>query len=453
MKQDLSVGTPWKVLLTYAAPVIGGNLFQLFYTLADSIIVGRTIGPQALAAVGASGIISYFFLCFIQGGTSGFSILVGQAFGAKQQEEVKRNIAASTILAGILTVIATALTCGFCGWMLRVMNTPDDIFQQAYDYLFIIFLGLGGTMFYNLISNTLRALGDSRTPLYFLIFSSVLNIVLDLVFILTFHLGVAGAAWATILSQILATILCYLYARRNFSEIRIEARYWKWDWSRNRALLKLGFPMGLQLSIMSLGQIFMQAAVNLLGTTAVTGYTTATKVNQIAVLVNNGFGVAISGYVAQNYGAGKLERIRKGVPTCFGMTLVCNLLITTFIFVFQNPIIAMFIDAPTVEVAGYAKDFFYIVAPCYLLLGGLQTYRSATQGLGSVTGPFLSSVIQLIARVVGSFLLGALWGYRGICFASPMAWISAVIILIPIYLFEMNKARKRMTAPQSSPAA
>lgn len=444
MKQDLSTGTPWKVLLAYAAPVIGGNLFQLFYTLADSVIVGQTLGPQALAAVGTSGIISYFFLCFIQGCTSGFSILVGQAFGAKKPEEVKRNIATSISLAGILTLTFTTLTCIFCGDILRLMNTPGDIFQQAYDYLFVIFLGMAGTMFYNLISNILRALGDSRTPLYFLIFSSMLNIVLDLAFILAFHWGVAGAAWATILSQLLATILCYLYARRSFTEMRFETRYWKWESSRYWTMFKLGFPMGFQLSIMSIGQMAMQAAVNLLGTTAVTGYTAATKVNQIAVLVNNGFGVAISGYVAQNYGAKRLDRIRKGVPSCFLMTFVCNVLIITFIFALQNQIVAMFVSNPTTEIVGYAKDFFLIVVPFYILLGGLQTYRSATQGLGSVSGPFLSSVVQLAARVAGSFLLGSFWGYRGICFASPMAWISAVAVLVPIYLFEMRKARDRL---------
>lgn len=444
MKQDLSIGTSWKVLLAYAAPVIGGNLFQLFYTLADSVIVGQTLGPQALAAVGASGIISYFFLCFIQGCTSGFSIFVGQAFGAKKPGEVKRNITASISLAGLITVIFTVFTCVFCGRILRLMNTPEDIFQQAYDYLFVIFLGMMGTMFYNLLSNILRALGDSKTPLYFLIFSSLLNIVLDLVFILAFHRDVAGAAWATVISQLLAAILCYLYARRSFMEMRIGARYWKWEASRYWALFKLGFPMGFQLSIMSIGQIAMQAAVNLLGTTAVTGYTAATKVNQIAVLVNNGFGVAISGYAAQNYGARKLDRIRKGVRTCFLMTFVCNLLIIMAIFALQNQIVAMFVSTPTAEVIGYAKDFFLIVVPFYILLGGLQTYRSATQGLGSVSGPFLSSVVQLAARVAGSFLLGAVWGYRGICFASPMAWISAVAVLVPIYLIEMRKARNKL---------
>jgi putative MATE family efflux protein len=446
VKQDLTTGTPWKVLLAYSLPVVGGNIFQLFYTLADSVIVGQTLGAQALAAVGTSGVISYFFLCFIQGCTSGFSILIGQAFGAHEQETVKRNIAASFVLSAILSLCITVATCAFCSSLLRLMNTPQDIFQEAYDYLFVIFLGTGATMFYNMIANMLRALGDSRTPLYFLVFSSLLNIILDLVFILVFGWGVAGAAWATILSQLFATILCYAYSLRNFPEMRVEASFWKWDGHRYWTLFKLGFPMGFQLSIMSIGQMAMQAAVNLLGTTAATGYTAANKVNQIAVLVNNGIGVAISGYVAQNYGAKRLDRVKRGVWACFLMAVVANLAIVGFIFVLQDQIVTIFISDPTTEIVGYAKDFFRIVVPFYAMLGGLQTFRSATQGLGSVAGPFVSSVVQLAARIVGSFLLGAIWGYRGICFASPMAWISAVVVLVPIYLTTMKRAGRELGA-------
>ena len=241
--KDLTQGTPWKVIAGFSLPVIGGNLFQLFYTLADSMIVGRTLGADALAAVGATATIVYFVLCFIQGLTGGCGILLGQAFGAGNEKQVRESVSASVWISALFTIVLTVLCCSMVHPILRMLNTPVDIYDRTYTYLFIIFLGNGATVFYNMISNILRALGDSRTPLYFLIFSSVLNVVLDVVFIVPFGMDVAGAAWATVLAQAISAALCIVFALKRFTILHLSAREWRFSAETAWRHLKVGFPM------------------------------------------------------------------------------------------------------------------------------------------------------------------------------------------------------------------
>lgn len=266
--KDLTQGTPWKVIAGFSLPVIGGNLFQLFYTLADSMIVGRTLGADALAAVGATATIVYFVLCFIQGLTGGCGILLGQAFGAGNEKQVRESVSASVWISALFTIVLTVLCCSMVHPILRMLNTPVDIYDRTYTYLFIIFLGNGATVFYNMISNILRALGDSRTPLYFLIFSSLLNVVLDVVFIVPFGMDVAGAAWATVLAQAISAALCIVFALKRFTILHLSAREWRFSAEAAWHHLKVGFPMGFQMSVMCIGQLAMQAAVNRIGTSA-----------------------------------------------------------------------------------------------------------------------------------------------------------------------------------------
>ena len=252
--KDLTRGTPWKVIAGFSLPVIGGNLFQLFYTLADSMIVGRTLGADALAAVGATATIVYFVLCFIQGLTGGCGILLGQAFGAGNEKQVRESVSASVWISALFTIVLTVLCCSMVHPILRMLNTPVDIYDRTYTYLFIIFLGNGATVFYNMISNILRALGDSRTPLYFLIFSSLLNVVLDVVFIVPFDMDVAGAAWATVLAQAISAALCIVFALKRFTILHLSAREWRFSAETAWRHLKVGFPMGFQMSVMCIGQ-------------------------------------------------------------------------------------------------------------------------------------------------------------------------------------------------------
>ena len=312
-EMDLTIGNPFTSLLRFCIPLILGNLFQLFYTLADSVIVGKTLGANALAAVGSTSIIVYFVLCFITGFTNGFGICLGQRFGAKDVNGMKKSIAVSTILCIVFTIVLTVLCAALSHQILIWMQIPSDISEDAWTYMFIVLLGTGATVFYNMISNILRALGDSKTPLYFLVLSSLLNVVLDIVFIVPLNMGVAGAAWATVLSQLLSAFLCLIVGRKAYPVLHLKREDFYDLKDAAISHLKIGFPMGFQMSVMCIGQLAMQAVVNSMGTDAVAGYTAATKADQVSVLINNAMIAAISSYTAQNFGAGKFDRIKSGV--------------------------------------------------------------------------------------------------------------------------------------------
>lgn len=377
----MTKGNPFSVILKFSLPVIGGNLFQLFYTLADTVIVGRTLGADALAAVGSTAIVIYLVLCFIQGITGGFGICLGHRFGARDEKGMRRSVAVSIILCVFFSLVIMAICCGLAHQILYWQKTPEKIYDMAYDYMFAVLLGTGATIFYNMISNILRALGDSRTPLVFLVFSSLLNIVLDVVFIVPFKMGVAGAAWATVLSQLLSAILCTVIGVRKFLILRLK----KEDFQNLGSVIKTHMSMGFQMSVMCIGQLAMQGAVNALGTEAIAGYTAATKVDQFSVLMNAAFGIAISNYVAQNYGAGLWDRIRKGTAACLLQTSIANALMCVMIIFGRHLVVPMFVTQPTAGIIGYV----------------------------------------------------------GICFATPFAWIGASALLVPVYWHEILKRRKK----------
>ena len=432
-EMDLTVGNPFRSLLKFAIPVILGNLFQLFYTLADSVIVGKTLGADSLAAVGSTSIIIYFVFCFINGFTGGFGICLGQRCGAKDEKGMRKSVAVSTILSIAFTVVLTLLCCLFAHEILYLMQIPADISGEAYDYMFVVLLGTGATVFYNMISNMLRALGDSKTPLYFLVFSSILNIFLDLFFILVFHMGVAGAAWATILSQFLSALLSLLVGLKNFQVLHLRREDFRDLNASIRLHLKTGFPMGFQMSVMCIGQLAMQAVVNSLGTAAVAGYTAASKADQLSVLVNNAMMTAISNYVAQNFGASKTERIRMGVRACLIQTEAFNILMCAGILLLRHPIVRMFLSDPTPEIYHYSDVYLTIVAPFYLLLGLLAVYRTSIQSMQNGRAPFLACMIELVMRLAATVWLSSFIGYTAVCIASPLAWFGACALLIPCY--------------------
>ena len=432
-EMDLTVGNPFRSLLRFAIPVILGNLFQLFYTLADSVIVGKTLGADSLAAVGSTSIIIYFVFCFINGFTGGFGICLGQRCGAKDEKGMRKSVAVSTILSIAFTVMLTLICCLFAHEILYLMQIPADISGEAYDYMFVVLLGTGATVFYNMISNMLRALGDSKTPLYFLVFSSILNIFLDLFFILVFHMGVAGAAWATILSQFLSALLSLLVGLKNFQVLHLRREDFRDLNASIRLHLKTGFPMGFQMSVMCIGQLAMQAVVNSLGTAAVAGYTAASKADQLSVLINNAMMTAISNYVAQNFGAGKTERIRMGVRACLIQTEAFNILMCAGILLLRHPIVRMFLSAPTPEIYHYSDVYLTIVAPFYLLLGLLAVYRTSIQSMQNGRAPFLACMIELVMRLAATVWLSSFIGYTAVCIASPLAWFGACALLIPCY--------------------
>ncbi len=447
MPKDLTQGRPFRVLLQFSLPVIAGNLFQLFYTLADTVIVGRTLGAQALAAVGSTTIVIYFVLCFVQGFTGGFGICLAQRFGARNENGQRSSAAVSWLLSAGFAVIITVLFCALAHPILRWMRTPEDIYAEAYSYMFIVLLGTGATVFYNMISNMLRSLGDSRTPLFFLIFSALLNVVLDIVFILPLNMGVAGAAWATVLSQLLSAVLCTIVGMRNFDVLRTRRADFA-DWRRTAAKhLAVGFPMGFQMSVMCIGQLTMQTGVNSLGSVAVAGYTAATKVDQLSVLMNNAFGIALSSFVAQNYGAGQYRRISEGVRACLVQIELCNVLMCALLLGCRNLVVPLFLDSPTAEVIRYSDGYLFAVCPFYVVLGLLMVFRTAIQSMGNSRTPFEACVIELVMRILGSVGLAALLApcglsYTGICLSHTLAWLGATALLMPVYFRQMKALPK-----------
>ena len=430
----LSVSVGWS-----RSPIIGGNLFQLFYTIADTIIVGQTIGESALAAVGATTVFVYFILCFIQGLTNGFSIILAQSIGAHDYDASRKNIAASIYISVACTVVITVVTCALTPAIIRLMDVPEDIRGDASTYLFVVLAGTGATILYNLISNILRALGDSRLPLIYLVFSSLLNVVLDIVFIVPCKMGVGGAAFATVLSQLIAGILSFISGIKRYDVLRLKKEDWAGAVGCIGSNTRLGFLMGFQMSVMCIGQLVMQTSVNSLGTEAIAGYTAATKVDQLSVLVNNAFITAIAAYVAQNYGAMEYERIRKGVWTALLITEITDFMMIAIILLLQPYIVPMFVTDASSAIYDYAWDFFKITLPFYPMLGLLSVYRTSVQAMGNSLAPLIACIVELFARCSASILLGGAIGYVGIVLSSPFAWIGADLIVIPAYIHMMRK--------------
>ena len=305
--------------------------------------------------------------------------------------------------------------------------------------MFVVLLGTGATVFYNMISNMLRALGDSKTPLYFLVFSSVLNIFLDILFIVPFQMGVAGAAWATILSQFLSALFSLLVGLKKFQILHLRREDFHGLRKTMILHLKTGFPMGFQMSVMCIGQLAMQAVVNSLGTAAVAGYTAASKADQVSVLVNNAMMTAISNYVAQNFGAGKRERIRQGVRASLLQTETANIMMCIGILLLRHPIVQMFLSNPSSEIYHYSDLFLTIEAPFYFLLGLLAVYRTSIQSMQNGRAPFMACMIELVMRIAATVGLARILGFTAVCIASPMAWFGACVLLIPCYYQMMKK--------------
>ena len=325
MVKDLTTGSPARLIIGFSLPLLAGNLFQQFYSMADTIVVGRSIGVDALAAVGSTGAISFLVLGFVIGLTGGFSVVVAQKFGAGDEREVRRAVAMSVYLSVLLTIVLTAVSVLCTRPLLNFMQTPANIYDDAYAYIVVIFAGTGAIIFYNLLSGVLRALGDSRTPLYFLILSSVINVALDLVFILVFGMGVAGAAYATVAAQVLSGLLCLLYMAKKFPILRFHKSDWAWNGRLVVHHLRLGLPMAFQFSVTAIGVMILQGAINGFGSSVVAGYTAASKVEQLTTQPMMTFGITMATYGGQNLGAGRLDRIRQGTRRCVEISTVVNL--------------------------------------------------------------------------------------------------------------------------------
>lgn len=439
MTNDMTKGNPLKIFIFFSIPLLIGNVFQQLYSMVDTIIVGRFVGVEALAAVGSTG--SMFFLVngMILGLTSGFGVLVAQKFGAKDEVGVKKAVASNITLTLISTLLMTVIALLVKNPLLRMMNTPNNIFDNANTYITIIFAGLITQSLYNMAAGVLRALGDSKTPLYFLIISSVLNVILDLVFIINFKMGVSGAAYATNIAQGVSAILCLIYSYKKFPVLRLKKEDFKVESNYYKKHLKIGIPMGLQFSVTAIGIIIVQSAINVFGSTVIASYTASSKVLQLVMQPSTSFGVTIATYAGQNLGAGRFDRIKNGMKIMNKVSIVTSLIAGAVLVFLGKYFVTLFMENPTPEIFKYAQLVFNYSAVFFIPLGFIFVYRNVLQGMGESFVPMMAGVYELLARAAIAFTLPKFIGFTGICLSDPIAWISACIPLMITYYKKIKK--------------
>lgn len=442
--KDMTVGSPAKNIIKFCLPLMMGNLFQQFYNMADTIIVGQFVGKSALSAVGSVGSLNFLIIGSIIGLCSGFAIPVAQSFGAKDYNKLKRIVAntiyTSLVLGAVITVCMVFVTKP----LLHLLNIPDDIFKDAYNYIVIIFAGIGATMLYNVVAGILRALGDSKTPLYFLVFSSLLNIGLDLVLIIVFKMGVAGAAIATVASQLISGLLCVYYSIKKFPMLALTKETKGFDLTYVGELLKNGVPMALQMSLTAIGSVMMQSCVNSLGSEIIAGMTIGNKTQLMIVLPVETIGITMATYCGQHLGARKYKRIKKGIAIAVGLSF-CYSFIAFFVSKYLGSYIGLlFIDKSETAVLALSQQYLDTCAWFYPILGIIFVFRNALQGMGYSLTAMTAGVFELVTRGVGGFGFVTKYGFDAACFVNPSAWLSADIFLIPATIVVMKKVKKKI---------
>lgn len=446
--RDLTTGSPMRLVLGFLMPLLGGLLFQQLYNMVDAVVVGKFLGVDAFAGVGSTGSINFLVLGFCIGICNGFVIPVAQKFGERDERELRRYVANGFWLSAAFAVVITLLVCLFSWKILVWMKTPNDIIDYAYDYIFVIFLGIPMMILYNLLSGIIRSLGDSKTPIYFLLLSSLLNVVLDLVSITVFHMGVVGPAWATVISQGISGLLCLAMMGKRYEILRFSRDELRPSSFHIRRLTSIGVPMGLQYSITAIGSIVVQTAVNGLGSVYVAAVTAGNKVSQLFMCPFDAMGTTMAVYGGQNYGAMKLDRIHRGVKSCVLLAFAYSAVALLILSLLGNRIAVLFIDTKeTLEmqlaIAEYAKKFLIYNSAFYVPLALVNILRFMIQGLGFTKQAVFAGVFEMIARCVIGFCLIGTVGYTAVCLANPAAWIMADLFLIPAYFYDINFLKKR----------
>ncbi len=427
--RDMTVGKPSSLIIFYSIPLLLGNIFQQMYNMVDTIIVGRLLGTNALAAVGNTGPMNFLVLGFAYGVTSGFAVITAQRFGAHDERGLRWSVAMNIMLNLVIGVIITLLSCLLTMPILRAINTPAEIMEQSFTYIFIIYLGLGAMILYNASACILRAVGDSRSPLVFLIFSSLLNIVLDLVLIIFGKMGVAGAALATVISQAVAGIASAVWIWVRYPFLRVSRKDFVWESYFAVQHLRIGLNMAFQFSITAIGVIVLQGALNVFGAAKIAGYTAAQKVEQLVTVAAQTLGVTMANYGGQNWGANRIDRIKDGTNKAVIISLIFSFISLALVWLFSDQMAGMFISGSQPEVLGAARIYLRVCGTFFPVLFLLFIYRNILQSIGMGFWPLMGGVFELIARILVAFLLPHFIGYTGICLAGPVAWIFATLPL------------------------
>lgn len=444
VQQDMTSGSPMKIILSFTLPIFLGNVFQQFYNMADAVIVGKFVGTGALAAVGSTGTIMFLIYGFVVGMTAGFTVLTAQKFGAGDMETMRKTVAGAAILSLIIGIILTAAFMIFMRPWLVLMNTPEDIFNDAYSYIMIISAGILAQMLYNLLASILRALGNSRVPLYFLILSALLNVVLDLVLIIVFHMGTAGAAVATVISQGVSGLLCLVYIVKAVPVLRMKREDWHPAGALLKTQLRIGVPMALQYSITAIGTMMVQSALNILGSTLVAAFTAASKIEQVVTQAYVAMGTTMATYGAQNMGAGDISRIRKGFRSCTILGVIYSVAATALVMTVGKYMTYLFVSEDVALIMDSVDIYLKCVGIFFVPLAVVNIYRNGIQGLGYGLLPMMAGVAELAGRGIVAVIAAGQRSYTGVCLASPAAWVLAGALLLGMYYYIVNIGLKKI---------
>ena len=437
--KDLTVGNPMGLIFGFALSLFWGMLFQQLYNIIDTAIVSWFLGKEAYTGVGTTGAINFLIMGFCMGVCNGFAIPVAQRFGAKDLKSMRKFVSHAIILCAILAAVMTFFVSIFCRQILIAMHTPADVLEYAYKYILVIFLGIPVTYMYNLLSGIIRALGDSKHPVQFLIIASIVNIGLDLLFIIPLHMGITGAALATVISQGLAGVMCLVFIIRKIEILQLSKEDWQLDGSHFLILLNMGLPMGLQYSITAIGSVILQTAINGLGVDAAAAVTTAGKVGMFFCIPFDALGSTMATYGGQNVGAKKLDHLQQGLTAAIKLGVVYSLIAFVVLYFFGRTFAMIFLDAGDVACLDNAHIYLIVNSAFYIPLALVNIVRFLIQGMGFSLFAVLAGVMEMIGRTIVALVLVPIFGFPALCFASPIAWILADAFLIPAYISVRNK--------------
>lgn len=445
--KDLTQGNPLKLILGFSVPLLFGLFFQQLYNFVDTAIVGRFLGAHALAAVGSTGCINFMILGFCMGMCAGFAIPIAQAFGAHDEAELRRFVGNAIYVCAVLSVVLAAATSLLCPWMLRALNTPEDIIADATAYIQPIFMALPVTVLYNMSSGVLRSLGDSKTPVYFVATAAVINIILDAVFILNFNMGVRGAAIATIISQLFSGVGCLIVMKKRFPILHLSQDDLRFRPDFAGRLLGMGIPMGLQFSITAIGSVVIQTAINGLGTVAVASVAAASKLCNLFYCVIDALSTTMATFSGQNVGARKVYRIHKGLKTATIIGGVYSVIVFLVAWLFGPALLTLFVSAAETEVIALGHEYLLFNTVPYFFLLMVNLLRFSIQGMGFTRAAMFAGVAEMIARTLVAVVLVPLMGFPGACCANPVAWIAADLFLFPCYLHVSKRLAQQLGCP------
>lgn len=447
MTKDMTSGSPMKLILGFSVPLLFGFLFQQFYNLVDTLIVGRFLGVDALAAVGSTGSLNFLIIGFCMGVCNGFAIPLAHRFGAGDYKAMRAFMMNAVYLAVIFSAVMTVFTVAFCRPILQLMQTPENIIDDAYTYIVIIFAGIPATYLYNLVSGVIRSMGDSKTPLIFLALAAFVNIGLDLLLIIVFPMGVAGAALATVISQAFSGIACVIYSKRKFEILHTDEEERKVNKGYMKTLCGMGVPMGLQYSITAIGSVILQSAVNTLGSNAVASMTAGSKIGMFFCCPYDALGSTMATYGGQNVGAKKLDRLSGGLKAAGILGIGYSILAFVVLWLCGNQLAMFFVESAQAEVIANVRLFLVCNSAFYIPLAFVNIVRFLIQGMGYSKFAILAGVFEMAARTLAGFVFVPMFGYPAACFASPVAWIFADCFLFPAYFHVLKKTKKMLSEP------